>query len=84
MVYLTADSDKELETLERGKVYVLGGIVDRNRHKGICSGKAAQLGVQTAKLPLGRYVRLGTSQARAQLDPIASVHASQLPPPRRS
>lgn len=33
VIYLTADTDDTIEELEDGKVYVLGGIVDRNRHK---------------------------------------------------
>lgn len=33
IIYLTADTDDTLEVLETGKVYVIGGIVDRNRHK---------------------------------------------------
>jgi tRNA (guanine9-N1)-methyltransferase len=33
IVYLSADADEELSTLSENEVYVIGGIVDRNRHK---------------------------------------------------
>lgn len=33
MVYLSADSEEELATLSENEVYVIGGIVDRNRYK---------------------------------------------------
>lgn len=33
LVYLTADAEEELAELKAGDVYVVGGIVDRNRHK---------------------------------------------------
>lgn len=40
LVYLTADSPNTLTQLETEKVYVIGGIVDRNAHKGLCFKKA--------------------------------------------
>lgn len=40
LVYLTADSPNTITQLEKGKVYVLGGLVDRNAHKGLCFRKA--------------------------------------------
>lgn len=33
LVYLTADATEELSQLDSGKIYIIGGIVDRNRHK---------------------------------------------------
>lgn len=40
LVYLTADSPNTITQLEKGKVYILGGLVDRNAHKGLCFRKA--------------------------------------------
>lgn len=43
LVYLSADADEELTTLAEDEVYILGGIVDRNRHKvGSVSGLGAR------------------------------------------
>ena len=57
VVYLTADAEETLSALDPSKVYVIGGLVDRNRHKGCSHRRARELGVATAKLPLSSYSR---------------------------
>ncbi|XP_023346365.1 tRNA methyltransferase 10 homolog A [Eurytemora carolleeae] len=46
LVYLSGDSNNSINTLEQGKNYVIGGLVDHNNHKGICLRKAEELGIQ--------------------------------------
>lgn len=58
IVYLTADSPYVLERLEPNTCYVIGGIIDRNRHKGLCYKVARERKVRTAKLPIGEYMVL--------------------------
>jgi tRNA (guanine9-N1)-methyltransferase len=53
VVYLTADTETTLETIKEGEMYVIGGLVDRNRYKNVCAEKARRLGLRTAKLPIG-------------------------------
>lgn len=62
LVYLTADSPHELTELDPGKVYIVGGLVDRNRHKGVCFERAESQGIATARLPIGEYIKLASSQ----------------------
>ncbi|KAL7411521.1 guanine-1-methyltransferase-domain-containing protein [Mrakia frigida] len=56
VVYLTADSPHEIDALEEGMTYVIGGIVDHNRYKNLCLDKAEKLGIKTARLPIGTYL----------------------------
>ena len=62
LVYLTADSETVLDELDPTKVYIIGGLVDRNRLKGITMKKAEEQGILTAKLPIGTYMKMSTSQ----------------------
>ncbi|XP_071707561.1 tRNA (guanine(9)-N1)-methyltransferase-like [Rutidosis leptorrhynchoides] len=62
LVYLTADSENMLTELDPKKIYIIGGLVDRNRWKGITMNKAVEQGIQTAKLPIGNYLKMSSSQ----------------------
>lgn len=62
LVYLTADSESVLDELDPEKYYIIGGLVDRNRWKGITMKKAQEQGIQTAKLPIGSYLKMSSSQ----------------------
>jgi tRNA (guanine9-N1)-methyltransferase len=64
IVYLTSDSPHTLESLSPYTSYIIGGIVDKNRHKGICYKRACERGIPTAKLPIGEYM---TMQSRSVL-----------------
>lgn len=57
-VYLTADTENELESLDEGHTYIIGGIVDKNRHKKLCLNKANELGIKVARLPIGKYIQV--------------------------
>jgi tRNA (guanine9-N1)-methyltransferase len=54
--YLTADSPYELPTLQPGSLYVIGGIVDRNRYKSLCLSEAKKYNLKTARLPISYYL----------------------------
>ncbi|XP_057471436.1 uncharacterized protein LOC130760229 [Actinidia eriantha] len=62
LVYLTADSENTLDELDPMNIYIVGGLVDRNRWKGITMKKAKEQGIQTAKLPIGNYLKMSSSQ----------------------
>lgn len=64
-VYLTADTDNELDALEEGHTYIIGGIVDKNRHKKLCLNKANELGLKVARLPIGKYIQMNGRQVLA-------------------
>ena len=61
LVYLTADSDVTLKSLDPSDVYIIGGIVDRNRYKNLTLDKANKDGIRHARLPIGDYMTLQSS-----------------------
>ncbi|KAL1799933.1 hypothetical protein ACET3X_000275 [Alternaria dauci] len=62
VVYLSSESDNVLTHLKPNSTYIIGGLVDKNRHKGICHRRAVARGIKTAKLPIGEYLEMKSRQ----------------------
>ncbi|KAF1920646.1 guanine-1-methyltransferase-domain-containing protein [Ampelomyces quisqualis] len=62
IVYLSSESDNVLTHLKPNGTYIIGGLVDKNRHKGICHKRAFNRGIKTAKLPIKEYLEMRDRQ----------------------
>ncbi|KAF6153517.1 hypothetical protein GIB67_027384, partial [Kingdonia uniflora] len=62
LVYLTVNSEIVLKELDPKSIYIIGGLVDRNRWKGITMKKAIDQGIKTAKLHIGSFLKMSSSQ----------------------
>lgn len=62
IVYLSSESDNVLTHLKPNSTYIIGGLVDKNRHKGVCHKRAVNRNVKTAKLPIGEYLEMKSRQ----------------------
>lgn len=65
LIYLTAESDQVLDDamlLPGNLTLVVGGLVDKNRHKGLCHDFATTNKIQTARLPIDEYVRMSAKR----------------------
>lgn len=62
VVYLSSESPETLTKLKPYSTYIIGGLVDKNRHKGVCYKRAMERGVKTAKLPIGDYIQMASRQ----------------------
>jgi hypothetical protein len=60
IVYLSSESPNELASIDANCVYVIGGLVDHNQHKGVCLRAAESAGIRHARLPIDRYVAMKT------------------------
>ena len=60
--YLSADSENNIENIDSNATYIIGGIVDRNKYKGLSLNKAKELGINHGKFPIGEYLKLQSSQ----------------------
>ena len=57
-------------------MYVVGGFIDRNRHKGLTLNKARELGVAHARLPISEHLKLRGSSCSVNqtTDVLTSYH----------
>lgn len=62
VIYLSSESPHILTELKPYSTYIIGGLVDKNRHKGICYNQATEKGIKTAKLPIGDYIQMRSRQ----------------------
>jgi len=60
VVYLCAESETVIQTLDDDKIYAIGGFVDHNSHKGVGYERAVKAGFSTARLPIDDYFKLST------------------------
>lgn len=65
VIYLSSDSNETLTKLKPYSTYIIGGLVDKNREKGICYKRAMQKNVKTARLPIGEYVDMTSRKVLA-------------------
>ncbi|KAL9642083.1 hypothetical protein ABK040_004132 [Willaertia magna] len=62
LIYLSADSDNEIDEFKPGTIYIIGGIIDKNRHKNLCNQLAIdKYKLKTAKFPIDKHVQLKCS-----------------------
>lgn len=62
IIYLSSESDNILTHLKPNSTYIIGGLVDKNRHKGVCHKRAVNRGIKTAKLPIKEYLEMRDRQ----------------------
>ncbi|CDR96520.1 tRNA (guanine-N1)-methyltransferase family protein, putative [Babesia bigemina] len=61
VTYLSADAEEVLDDISQEGIYVIGGIVDRNRLKGIALSRARYIGATCKRLPIKEHVQLTQS-----------------------
>lgn len=65
VVYLTSEAEDTLTELKPYSTYIIGGLVDKNREKGICYKRASKRGIKTAKLPIGEFLHMQSRKVLA-------------------
>ncbi|XP_033108169.1 tRNA methyltransferase 10 homolog A-like isoform X2 [Anneissia japonica] len=65
LVFLAAESPNVLQNLDPQKVYIIGGLVDHNHHKGVCFQYALDRGWEHAQLPIGDNIQMKSRKVLA-------------------
>eukprot|EP00040_Diaphanoeca_grandis_P026879 m.151515 g.151515 ORF g.151515 m.151515 type:complete len:413 (-) comp30765_c0_seq1:72-1310(-) len=58
IVYLSSESENDLNVLDDSKVYIIGGLVDHNNQKGLTHAMALEKGLNHAKLPISKFLNI--------------------------
>ncbi|NXO05562.1 TM10C methyltransferase, partial [Rhinopomastus cyanomelas] len=73
LIYLTADSPKVMKTFDHHKVYIIGSMVDKPIKTGVSLARAKRLGLDTAALPLDRYLFWNIGSKNLTLDQMMHI-----------
>ncbi|KFW75448.1 Mitochondrial ribonuclease P protein 1, partial [Manacus vitellinus] len=73
LIYLTADSPKVMKTFDHDKIYIVGSMVDKSIKTGVSLARAKRLGLETAALPLDKYLLWNTGGKNLTLDQMMNI-----------
>ncbi|NWV97991.1 TM10C methyltransferase, partial [Machaerirhynchus nigripectus] len=73
LIYLTADSPKVMKTFDHDKIYIVGSMVDKSIKTGVSLARAKRLGLETAALPLDKYLLWSTGAKNLTLDQVMHI-----------
>jgi len=58
LVYLTGDSENDMESYDPNKLYIVGGLIDHNKLKNITLDRAKNEYIRHERFPMAKYVNL--------------------------
>jgi tRNA (guanine9-N1)-methyltransferase len=61
VIYLSSEGENDLTDIPSNAVIVIGAIIDRNHHKGLCATWAKEHGIPVFRLPIKDHVKLASS-----------------------
>ncbi|NWV34292.1 TM10C methyltransferase, partial [Grantiella picta] len=73
LIYLTADSPKVMKTFDHDKIYIVGSLVDKSIKTGVSLARAKRLQLETAALPLDKYLLWSTGAKNLTLDQMMHI-----------